>query len=200
MRISDEGIVARVQDGEKGAFEQIFQRHYCGIRSYLLHSLNGEDADDLSVEVFVRAYQGLSRFNRKSDGSFTAYLYTIARNLMRDASRRRGAWGGGRVEVSLPEASDAEPDGDLSLVEDLVVSEETATRIRDALQCLPPDDREVIVLSYQEELSARDIMAVTNKPSEAAVRQHLCRALRRLRALVRQDSYFAEESAGGCRR
>jgi RNA polymerase sigma-70 factor (ECF subfamily) len=194
-RPPDEETIARVRRGETDAFGEVFVRHYAGVRSYLARAVARDgDADDLVVEVFVRAFRRIGSLDGRSDGSFAAYLYTIARNVARDAGRRRAAWGGRRATARLPEAA-SELATERTGTEDAVLREEAGARIRSALRLLPEDDRHVLVLSYQQDLSARDIMAVLGKPSEAAVRAHVYRALKRLRDIVQRDGYFSEHLA-----
>lgn len=193
MAISDEEIVARVQQGDAEAFEELFERHYQAVWRYLAHSFEClDEADDAAAEVFVRAYQGLAGFQAGVDGGVPAFLVTIARNLARDANRRLTAWNGGRKQAPLPDALLEEIEADAGATEEEVLRDETIREVHDALRQLPREDCEVILLSYERELSAREIMALLGKPSEAAVRAHLYRALKRLRSHLQQSDLFAE--------
>ena len=78
-----------------------------------------------------------------------------------------------------------------ALPADVVVRSDEVRRIREAIQRLNPSDREIITLSYDRELSCREIMEVMGKPSITSVTTHLYQAMKRLRELVR----LSEEAA-----
>jgi DNA-directed RNA polymerase specialized sigma24 family protein len=78
-----------------------------------------------------------------------------------------------------------EPDPRAASPSDMVVRADEVRRIRAAIQRLNPSDREIITLSYDRELSCREIMVVMGKPSITSVTTHLYKAMKRLRELVR---------------
>jgi RNA polymerase sigma-70 factor (ECF subfamily) len=187
VNLTDEEIMRRVQAGETDLFEWIFERHYARIERYLRHlGVPDRDREDLAAETFARAFARSRTFDVASGAQYLAYLYAIARNLAIDRSR------------SWARAPDIVPfEEERALVEqipspvgdplDAVIRAEELRRIRTALDRLSATDREMIYLSYERQLSSKEIMAVMNKPSVTSVTTHLYKAMRKLREIVLAD-------------
>jgi len=188
---SDEQIVARVQRGESRLFTLIFDRHYARLERFLRHlHVPEDDLEDVLAETFTRAYARVHLFNPESGSRYVSYLYAIARNLATDRVRERGRM----PATTLLEEAWGEADDAVAPVEALLQQEDLA-RIRRAMRRMSASDREIITLSYDRELSCREIMQIMGKPSITAVTTHLYKAMKRLRELVHQD-----EPALGTRR
>jgi RNA polymerase sigma-70 factor (ECF subfamily) len=85
----DTRCVRRVLGGDRGAFRPLVERYERAVRSFLLRQLGNDfwEAEDLTQETFVRAYQYLDRL--ADPARFAAWLFQIARSLCRDRRRRR---------------------------------------------------------------------------------------------------------------
>jgi RNA polymerase sigma factor (sigma-70 family) len=136
--------------------------------------------EDVLAETFSRAFARVRSFNPDSGTRYVSYLYAIARNLATDRLRERGRM----PELTLLEDAGQEPDPHIEAPLDLVLRQEEVGRIREALAQLSASDREIITLSYDRELTCREIMQVMGKPSITAVTTHLYKAMKRLRHLV----------------
>lgn len=182
----DHRAMARLQAGHDDALDELMERHAGRLCAYLRRMLNREeDAEDVAQEVFVRVYQKRDRFDAKHP--FAAWLYAIAGNLVRDRYRWRSRHG----EVSL-EALSGETGGTPSLLEAApatlstatpegdALRRETADAVQAAVQALPPDLREAIVLSEFEERSHEEIGGILGC-SAKAVEMRLYRARAELR-------------------
>ena len=177
----DEEIVRRVQQGEAKLFTTIFERHYGRLERFLRHlGVPESEMEDVLAETFSRAFARVQSFNADSGTRYVSYLYAIARNLATDRLRERGRM----PEIALLDDLGQEPDLDLEPPLDLVLRHEEVARIRAALERLSPSDRQIITLSYDRELTCREIMQVMGKPSITAVTTHLYKAMKRLRQLV----------------
>src|SRR5438270_13755014 len=97
--------------------------------------------------------------------------------------------------MALLEEAWSERDSGQETALEAVLRHEEVRHIREALAQLSPSDREIITLSYDRELSCREIMEVMGKPSITAVTTHLYKAMKRLRQLV----LAAEPAAVGAR-
>ncbi|MBN2408739.1 MAG: sigma-70 family RNA polymerase sigma factor, partial [Candidatus Aminicenantes bacterium] len=76
----EDGLVARAQEGNLSAYAELVRRYRERIYQTIYHlTRNHDDTDDLAQETFLRAFQGLRRFRRKS--GFYTWLYRIAVNL-----------------------------------------------------------------------------------------------------------------------
>lgn len=87
-KLSDRELVDRAKSGDLEAFGQIVRRHQARIHRLALHMLRDRsEAEDVSQETFIRAYQALARFDGRSE-PFT-WLYRIAVNLSLNTIRSR---------------------------------------------------------------------------------------------------------------
>ncbi len=187
----DEALVARIQRGETGLFAILFRRHYARMERFFWHlGVRDDDLYDLLAELFGRAFSRIAGFEVESGSRYVSYLYAIARNLATDRARERGR----RPElVPLDEAWD-EPDHSTPGPVQTVLWREDVAEIRRALERLSPSDREIILLSYDRELSCREIQQIMHKPSVSAVTTHLSKAMKRLRQAVLEHPARAARS------
>jgi RNA polymerase sigma-70 factor (ECF subfamily) len=157
------------------------ERHSGPVFQFLYRMLGDEqDANDFAQETFVRIYRNRERFD---GGKFTTWLYTIAGNLARNEYRRRGrhpvvslnaecAGSEGSLEDVLP-ASIAGP-------REAAEAQEQHAAVRAAVDELPDELREVLVLCEWEEMSAADAATVLQTTSRA-VESRLYRARKLLK-------------------
>jgi RNA polymerase sigma-70 factor (ECF subfamily) len=127
-------------------------------------------AEDITSETFFKALKGISTY-RPTAGSFSSWIYQIARNTMIDYLRTR------RPTVSLePEMDASDP---ATPVEDEVTNRTEVARVWKAVDQLNPTQRTVVVLRLQQDLSIADI-AIRMERTEGAIRVLLHRALAKL--------------------
>lgn len=177
----DEEIIRRVQLGEGKLFSVVFERHYTRLEQFLRHlGVPDADLEDVLADTFARAFERVRSFNVNGGSRYLSYLYAIARNQAIDRVRERGR----TPELVLLEDLWQEPDRQAEAPEQAVLRQTDVERIRLAMQRLSASDREIITLSYDRELSCREIMEVMGKPSITSVTTHLYKAMKRLRELV----------------
>jgi RNA polymerase sigma-70 factor (ECF subfamily) len=169
-------LVAAVARGEEDAVETLYRRHLpLVVRWCLRETGNRELAADLSAEVFAAALTAARRF-RPERGAVAAWLLGIARNKLADSRRR------GRIEASARRRLRVAPwsltDADLERVEDLASLDGEALAL---LEQLPAATREALRGRVVDERSYEDL-AGELQCSQAVVRQHVSRGLRRLRS------------------
>jgi RNA polymerase sigma-70 factor (ECF subfamily) len=156
-----------------------------GLYSYaMLLSRNREDAEDIVQETCLRAIRSADAIH--ADGSLKSWLFVILRNIWLNQLRRRSA---------APQF--AELDEDVSLAEiavetgkdpdSLFVRKMEGERIRRAIEQLPADHREIILLREYEELSYREIAAVLGCPI-GTVMSRLQRARLKLSLIFLEDA------------
>lgn len=137
---------------------------------------NDAEAEDVVQDACVRAMRFLPSLR---GGDARAWLFAIVRNTWYSrVSRHAGA-----TETTLDNARDERPDEALD-PEERLVQQHTVARVRAALEELPPDFREVIVLREIEGLSYKEIAAVASVPI-GTVMSRLARARERLLALLK---------------
>jgi RNA polymerase sigma-70 factor (ECF subfamily) len=166
-----------VRAGDVGKLEELFDRHYRPLFRYFLHlSGNRATSEDLVQDVFFRILK--YRHTYQPETSFRAWAYQVARNVYMDhANRHKG-------EVALPEEV-AEIGGKEPLPDRQAQNREDAAMLRRALAALPPEKREVLVMSRFQELKYEEIASVL-KCEVGTVKVRVYRALRDL-----SDRFFA---------
>jgi len=177
-RVDDEDAVclARGVAGDERAWQQLFDTWKKPLLAFFYRSLGSmAEAEDLTLEVFVRLHRAADRYERRA--AFSTFLFHIARNLLLNELRRRRRK---PAQMVPPEAFDyvAAPEGDNSRS----LSElEEAFQL--ALAQLPEAQRSLLLLIHQQDLDHRTV-AATLGITVNAVRVQLHRARQHLKALM----------------
>lgn len=195
---SDELLMDAFRMGDAPAFEILVARHSRGIYNYLLRSVhNVARAEELLQEVLVRVIRSKDRYKRSA--KFTTWVYTIARNLSVDESRRARF----REHESLDAPRRGRPAEEgrtmlASMPADQVPTDEgaDAPRLRErlaiAIDELPDDQREVFLMRQIAGLSFREIGEAVGAP-ENTVKSRMRYALEKLRTdLADLEADYAE--------
>lgn len=166
-------------------FDAIIRHHQRRVHRFLLMMLRDpEEADNLTQECFLRAYQNLATF--RGESSLETWLLRIAANLMHDQARNRkaGFWkrflgledrdGNSGERWATPEAS---PEQVLLVREDVKAIWEIANR-------LSQQQRAVFMLRFVEEMELKEIAAVLGL-EVGTVKTHLFRAVETVREKLR---------------
>jgi RNA polymerase sigma-70 factor (ECF subfamily) len=141
---------------------------------------NDADAEDVVQDACVRA---MRFFSSLRDDNARAWLFTIVRNTWYSrVSRKGGAAAALPLETTEPDPADESLDPEARLLQ-----QHTVARVRDALDRLPADYREVIVLREMEGMSYKEIAAVVNVPI-GTVMSRLARGRDRLAVLLKAPS------------
>ena len=146
----------------------------------LVLSRNHAEAEDLVQETYVRAMQAMATL--RADSNMKGWLFTILRNIwLNQLRKRRNGPQMSETEVWDDTASSiVEPSKD---AHDLYVSKMEAEQVRAAIQELPIEFREVILLREYEDLSYLEIASVLDCPV-GTVMSRLGRARAKLRGLL----------------
>jgi RNA polymerase sigma-70 factor (ECF subfamily) len=152
--------------------EQLFEDHYAHIVGYLRRIVrDAETARDIAQEVFVSAYRIVSA---EPDRVLTkAWLYKVAINGAISFLRRK------KIVAFVPMSEHAEEAVARSADETLAVRSDVLA----ALRTLPGEQRSAVILTLCYGYSSSEVGEMLHASSEA-VRQRVCRALRRMRALL----------------
>jgi RNA polymerase sigma-70 factor (ECF subfamily) len=175
---SDHALMLAVRAGELDALGELFERHHGPLFGFLVkHTGDRAAAEDITQIVFQRMLK--YRHTYRDDGSFTAWMYHLARRCSADHFRKTNSAPRATDPVNLLDHADDAPHA----------AHHATTRddhelLRVALTRLDDGDREVLLLSRFQELSFAEISGILECSVGAAkVRAH--RALRELR-----DIYF----------
>ncbi len=170
-------LVQKARDGDKEAFAQLYESHVDKIYRYLvLKTGNKIEAEDMTQQVFLKAFQSISSF--KWQGTpFTAWLFRIAHNLMVDYMRHKEK----RATLPLDEPI-AKSDSNPELMAERKLDME---QVISATERLTELQRGVISLRFTSELSIAEVARVMGK-SEGAIKalQHSAIAALRKSLLV----------------
>lgn len=174
---------AKMQDNHSLAqMEFLYKKFYVRLHRYALTFLGDEDeATDVVGEVFLQIWEswqvGATINERKN---IAAYLYTRVRNSCLDHLRHRKAIDNYNIflKATSPFTTDAE-------VEDF---EKRITRLREAIENLPPSDRRVLKAVYFEHLSYKEA-AERLEMSENMIHKHMTKAFRQLREMSKNYDY-----------
>lgn len=165
---TDDRILSiRIRESDQSAFKDLYLKYYEAISRYVWYRLHSrEQVEDIVQEVFTRLWSHRSRL--QPDKSVKAYLYRVASNLIVDRFRKKGSETAFLAEVKSPVTDE---------------SERTDVRlsIEAAIDCLPPKEKMVIMLSRFEGLKYQEIADICNI-SVKTVESRMTKAFRRLRS------------------
>ena len=146
-------------------------------------SNNSHEAEDISQEAFLRAYQSLARFNPSY--KFSTWLFQITLNIIRDRFKKKEL---NYVSLDAPiETDDSEfypqPADSINNPEQIIAQKEDAQAIQQAILSLPLKYREVIVLRHLQDLSYIEIANILKLPP-GTVKIRLYRAREQLKKIL----------------
>lgn len=164
MPAGDEQLMLAYREGDAGAFEELYRRHKGGLYRFVLRSVRDRAlAEELYQEVWMRAIEARGRYQVQA--KFSTWLYTIAHNRLVDHWRKRGL-----KLVSLDqEDGSVDPPATESLQPDKILEgKQSLARFVQALEGLPPAQREAFLLHEEAGMSVAEIAQATGANEEAA--------------------------------
>jgi RNA polymerase sigma-70 factor (ECF subfamily) len=149
QQLYEQTLVVRSQLGDEAAFRELLELYAPRLFAFVNKMISSDQVDDLMQEIWISVYRGLPGL--RDSGSFHPWLFRIARDrVYREYRKRR-----------LP----------LQSIDETVVEDQSAPeapeedfdreQLRQQLQNLSPEHREVLILHYLEEMSYDDIARVT---------------------------------------
>ena len=181
---TDEELVVAHNDGDEEAFPILLKRHLGSIYNFARRSgCDEHSAEDVSQDVFIKAWKNLPRFNAQS-ASFKTWLFHIARNTIIDFLRKKKHTALSRFDTDdgtnmLEETMVY----DAPLPDEVFAQTQDAATIERALQELPYRAREVIMLRHFEDMTFDEIGQALGEPLNTVKSRHR-RALASLRVIV----------------
>jgi RNA polymerase sigma-70 factor (ECF subfamily) len=185
-------LAIQARDGNRLAFEQLIDRFQGEIHRMIYYRIRARmDTEDLSQDVFIRAYRNISRI-REPD-KFRSWLFTIAVNRVNDYLRKkrvRSIFKSSDKDTDIqPTATDTQDPPDAL---EQVLKEDFWRHVGRIAKKLSKMEREVFMLRFFDNLNINEIARILKK-SESTVKTHLYRALakfkkeKRLRQLLQED-------------
>jgi RNA polymerase sigma-70 factor (ECF subfamily) len=155
-------------------FESLYRKYVAQVYSFALYETRDHHAaEDVTEQVFLRALHGLPGFVERAtdEGStFRAWLFRICRNTISNERRYVRRHPAAPLDLAAEVVAPDDPEG-------AVVTRDEVARALRAVDALPEERRQALVLRFVDEMSAREIGAVMGR-SEGAIRVLIHRALR----------------------
>ena len=185
-RQADAELVARVQQGDKAAFDLLVLKYQRKILRLLSRMLRDQsDIEDVMQEAFIKAYRALPQF--RGESAFYTWLYRIAintaRNWMSSQGRRPSSPNGNQTEEGET-FSEIDNLTDNNTPESMLSSREIAESVNATIQDLPAELRTAIVLREIDGLSYEEIAETMSCPI-GTVRSRIFRAREAIAAKLR---------------
>ena len=170
-------LVRKAVRGDKEAFGKLYLKYLDGIYRYIFFKVrqDGEVAEDLAQEVFLKAFKKINGFNRR-EGTFKAWIYRIARNHTIDYFKKIN----GRIGLSI-EVVDKKENPE----ERLVIKSEYE-RLIAAINKLTKVQRDVVILHHVNDLTNAEVAKLLMR-NEEAIRAIKYRALKNLKRIYGQN-------------
>jgi len=184
---TDAELIQAVLRGDKNAFPELLNRHLNAVHAFAYRYVrNGEDADDVAQEAFVRVWKNLKKFDQTKN--FKTWLFTIAKNAALDLIKKKKPMSFSQIGqedealdaflapyLTGPELPDAAFERTMARAE-----------LKTALDALPVGYRTVLTMRYNDNLKFREIAEVLDEPIDTVKSKHR-RGLMLLRKLVPGD-------------
>lgn len=190
IALSDESLIAQLRSGADAAGEELVRRYCRPVMRYLYRLCGNEQlAEELHQQTWLSVMEHLAKFDATvGTGGFKAWLFRIATNKANDywrsQSREKAAKSGLRLVINqhAPAAGHR------------LEATEEQKRLQDAIQRLPDNQREVLLLRYYADLKFVQIAELVGCPLNTALgRMH--KAMLKLRGLLQSGAHNVEPDA-----
>ena len=183
---NDNQIISQVLSGDQQAYAQLVERYQGYVFTLALRfTKNREDAEEVSQDIFIKAYRALADF--KGNSKFSTWLYTIVNNTCITFLRKKKLETHSLDKEGVFEVADSQDSG---MRANQVEQKSRITMVNQAISLLNPDDAEIITLFYKGEQSLEEIAQIL-KLETNTVKVRLHRARTRLKE--KMEKYFSAE-------
>lgn len=159
-------------------FNLIYNRYTNKVYAKCISMLkDNEAAEDATQEIFVKILLSLSRFTGKS--KFSTWIYSITYNYCIDMIRREKK----DMEVAVNDFSRIDTEDDN--LHDAEILETNISRLRVILNHMSAEDKSILMMKYQDDLSIREICDMLNK-TESAIKMKILRAKEKFLKIYRE--------------
>jgi len=142
---------------DRQAFAQLFEHFGPRLKGFMMRKgANAELAEDLVQDAMIAVWNKAGMFS-PGKGSVTTWVYTIARNLRIDRLRREGS----RYFTDIDDYEEASDD---PASDDIVIGRQQDAAVTEALQVLPEDQRQVIVMAFMDDMTQAEIADKLDMP------------------------------------
>lgn len=182
----DRELAARLRRGDRSALAALYDRYGGVVLALLMRIVRSQaEAEDLLQEVFLQAWRRAPEYDPRR-GSFSAWLFTIARNRALDvvrSPRHKQALQRSSEPATPEQRQSDEPPASEASPEETLALKRRAQAVRAALADLSPVQREAIELAYYSGLSHSEIASQTGEPL-GTIKSRINQAAAKLRAAL----------------
>jgi RNA polymerase sigma factor (sigma-70 family) len=184
--LTDTEIISRVLKGDQRVFAQLVDRYRNYIFTLVLRMLeNREDAEEVSQDIFVKAYRSLADF--RGDSKFSTWLFTIVQRTSITFLRKKKLQ---TVSIENEKTGLQVENQQSSFSANLVEQKSKHLMVNEAIRMLSADDAQIITLFYKAEQSLDEMGTILGmEPNTVKVKLH--RARQRLKE--KMEKYFSHE-------
>lgn len=183
IKTTDQHYIKQTLAGDPQAFGELVKRYqdyvYTVVNRMVQHR---EEAQEITQDTFVKAYSSLKSF--RGDSKFSSWLYTIAYRKTLDRLKRNKRF---VAYEGLEQISDADPDVETHGLKRIMAQERSAA-IKQAIDELDPVTAALISFYYYEEMSVKEIEAVTDLTADN-IKVKLHRGRKRLLGILEQAQF-----------
>jgi RNA polymerase sigma-70 factor (ECF subfamily) len=170
------GILARIARGDRSALAELYGIHQTALLRYLSSLTDDRGlAEEILQDTLVAAWKGASTFEGRS--TVLTWLIGIARRQAHNSMRRRALPRVDLAEIETLAGGGPDP-------EDAVLANAERDELAEAIRHLAPVHREILNLTFTQELSYSEMAAITGVP-QGTIKSRLSNAKRALRARLR---------------
>lgn len=172
-------IIAIAERGDRAAFAALFGHFAPRVKTYLRRiGTNSAQAEEMAQEALLLVWRKAAQYDPARAAAAT-WIFTIARNLRIDSLRR--------ARVAIPDIDPTDEPPPLPTADALLVADERARRLHDAIADLPAEQAEMLRLAFFEERSHSEIETDLGVPL-GTVKSRLRLALAKLRGALKDDA------------
>jgi len=184
--LNDSEIIDKVLSGDQQAYALLVDRYQNYVFTLALRfTKNREDAEEISQDIFIKAYRSLSDF--RGAAKFSTWLYTIVNNTCISFLRKKKLEVHSLDNEKVFEVADNQDSG---MRANMIEQKSKIAMVNKAIALLSTDDAEIITLFYKSEQTLEEISNILGlETNTAKVRLHRARA----RLKEKMETYFAEE-------
>ena len=186
IALTDNELITRYVDGDEIALKHLINRHQKKVFSYILMSVkNRELAEDIFQDTFIKVINTLKSENYKEEGKFLQWVMRIANNLKIDYYRKVQ-----RMPIF-------ESNSDFNIfdvlngtdpsIEQKIITEQIYSDVKNLVQYLPEEQREVLEMRIYDDVSFKDIAEITGVSINTALGR-MRYALINLRKLIKEKN------------